>query len=323
MNLTSKIVLTVATLVLTAPVLAQDFPNRAIRVVVPYAPGGQADSGTRIVVAAMGPLLGQTMVVENIAGSSGIAAMQNVMRAAPDGYTLTYQDPGHWAINPALYAKLPYDTLRDFTPVGTYATTALFLVTSSSFPANNLQELVAVVRANPDKFTYASSGIGSPHHLTMEDFKAALGLKVLHVPYKGTGQSVPAMVAGQVSMGIAALTSVSGFVKEGRIKLIAANTKVRSVFAPNVPTMAEAGISEFSHGSALSIFAPANTPRAVIDKLHGAMARVIATPDMVQKLGGVGLEPPASTTPEKTLETVREDKAKYARVVALTGTKLE
>lgn len=302
---------------------AQDYPSRSIKIIVPYAPGGQADSGVRVMAAGMSQLLNQPIVVENIGGSSGIAALQNVMKAPADGYTLVYQDPGHWAINPALYAKLPYDTLRDFAPVGLFATTALFLVTPASFPANNLQELVALVKSKPDEFTYASSGIGSPHHLTMEDFKAALGLKILHVPFKGTGQSVPAMVGGQVSMGIAALTSVSGFVKEGRIKLIAANTGTRSAFAPNVPTMAEAGISSFNHGSGLGLFAPAGTPRPVIDKLSSTMARLMASPDTVTRLAGIGLEPPAATTPEKLLETVREDKPKYVRIVKMTGTTVE
>lgn len=300
----------------TLPTAAQDYPNKSVKVVVPYAPGGQADSGTRIITAALSQLLGQAFVVENIGGSSGFSAMQNVMKAAPDGYTLTYQDSGHWAINPALYPKIPYDTLRDFTPVGLYASTTLFLVAPASFPANTAQEAIALIRANPDKFTYASSGIGSPHHLTMEDFKAQLGLKVLHVPFKGTGQSIPALVGGQVSMGIAGLTSVAGFVKDGRVKLLAANAKARSIFAPNVPTMGEVGnLPDFDHGGGLGIFAPAGTPRAIVDRLSQAMAKAIATADIKDKLGVVGLEPVPSTAPEKLIEAVRFDRPKFARII--------
>jgi len=315
--------LTLAGVLATPMAAAQDYPNRPLRMVVPYAPGGQGDSGTRIVTAAMSQLLGQSIVVDNISGSSGIAAQQNVMRAAPDGYTLAYQDPGHWGINPALYPKLPYDTQRDFTPVGGFATTVLFLVAPASFPATNLRDLVALVKANPDVYTYASSGIGSPHHLTMEDFKAALGLKVLHIFYKSTSQSVPAMIAGQVSMGIAGLQSVAGFIKEGRIRLIAANSRVRSVFAPDVPTMAEAGISNFDHGNLIAMFAPAGTSRAIVDRLNGAIVRALAMPETLQKLAGAGLEPPPSPSPERLLETVRDDKAKYARVIQMAGVKAE
>ena len=305
-----------AGLTLAASALAQDYPNRAVKVVVPYAPGGQADSGTRVIAAGLTQLLGQSFVVENIGGSSGFSAMQTVMKAAPDGYTLTYQDAGHWAINPAMYAKIPYDTLRDFTPIGMYSVTTLFLVAPASFPANTLQEAIALIRANPDKFSYASSGVGSPHHLTMEDFKAQLGLRVLHVPFKGTGQSVPAMVGGQVSMGIAGLVSVAGFVKDGHMKLLGANTRTRSVYAPNVPTMGEAAnLPEFDHAGGLALFAPANTPRVVIDRINQALAKVVAMGDTQSRLGIVGLDPPPSTSPEKLVEAVRADRQKFGRIV--------
>jgi tripartite-type tricarboxylate transporter receptor subunit TctC len=291
---------------------AQDYPNRPVKIIVPYAAGGQADSGVRILANALSQQLGKPFVVENIGGSSGISAIQ-----------LMYNDAGHWAINPALFAKLPYDTLRDLAPVGTFGYTGLFLVASSSFPANNLQELVALVKAKPDVYTYASSGVGSPHHLTMEDFKAALGLKILHVPYKGTGQSVPALVGGQVSMGIAALTSVSGFAKEGRVKIIAVNSKQRSAFAPNVPPMADAGAPDFDHSAGLAIMAPAGTPKAIIDKLSGAIAKAVALPDTVTRFAAIGLEPAANSSPEFLTETIRNEKPKYARIVRISGAKLD
>jgi tripartite-type tricarboxylate transporter receptor subunit TctC len=302
---------------------AQDYPNRPVRIIVPYAAGGQADSGVRILANALSQQLGKPFVVENIGGSSGISAIQQVMKAPADGYTLMYNDAGHWAINPALFAKLPYDTLRDLAPVGLFGSTALFLVASSSFPANNLQELVALVKAKPDVYTYASSGVGSPHHLTMEDFKAALGLKILHVPYKGTGQSVPALVGGQVSMGIAALTSVSSFAKEGRVKIIAVNSKQRSAFAPNVPPMADAGAPDFDHSAGLAIMAPAGTPRAVIDKLSAAIAKAVALPDTVTRFAAIGLEPASNSSPEHLAETIRNEKPKYARIVKISGAKLD
>jgi len=258
-------------------------------------------------------------VVENLAGSSGINAIQTVMRAPADGYTLVYNDNGHWAINPALHKKLPYDSLRDLAPIGLIAQYTLFLVATASFPANTLQELVAAVKARPDAYTYASSGIGSPHHLTMEDFKAGLGLKVLHVPYKGSALSIPALVGGEVSMAIASLPAVAGFAREGKVKILAANSRNRSVFAPNVPTMGDAGIAEFDHSGGIGVFAPAGTPRAVIEKLSAALARVVALPDTVSRFAAAGLEPITNNTPERLIETVVADRAKFLRIVKLSG----
>lgn len=302
---------------------AQDYPNRAVKIIVPYAAGGQGDSSIRIIANALSQQLGQTFVVENIAGSSGISAVQTLMRAPADGYTLMYNDNGHWAINPALFKTLPYDTLRDLTPVGLFAQSALFLVATASFPANNLQELVAAVKSKPDAYSYASSGVGSPHHLSMEDFKSALGLKILHVPFKGSALSVPALVSGEVQMAIASLPAVQGFVKDGKLKLIAVNSKTRSAFAPNVPAMGEAGISNFDHGAGIGIFAPAGTPRSVIDKLSAAMSRAVALPDTVNRLAAVGLEPITNTTPEFLTQTVHSDKAKFARIVRISGATAE
>lgn len=302
---------------------AQEYPSRAVKIIVPYAPGGQADSGVRIVANSLTQQLGQPFVVENISGSSGINAMQTAIRAPADGYTLVYSDAGQWAINPALYSKLPYDTLRDLAPVGLFSHTGLFLVAPASFPANNLQELVALVNAKPDFYNYASSGVGSPHHLTMEDFKAKLGLKILHIPYKGSSQSVPAIVSGEVSMGIAALASISGFVKDGRIKIIAVNTKKRSAFAPNAPPMADVAGADFDHAGGLGLLAPIGTPRAVIDKLSAAISRTVATPDTVSRFALIGLEPESNSSPARMAETIREEKPKYARIVKISGATLD
>lgn len=304
---------------LCSAVAAQEYPARPVRMVVPYAAGGQGDTSIRIVANALGSQFGQSFVVDNLAGSSGINAIQTVMRAPADGYTLVYNDSGHWAINPALYKKLPYDSLRDLAPVGLIATTGLFLVATASFPAGNLQELVAAVKARPDAYTYASSGVGSPHHLTMEDFKAALGLRLLHVPYKGSAQSIPALVGGEVSMAIASLPSVAGFAKEGKVKVLAVNSRNRSVFAPNLPSMGEAGIPDFDHSGGIGVFAPAGTPRAIIDRLSAALARAVALPDTVSRFAAAGLEPVPNSTPERLAETVVADRAKFLRIVRLSG----
>ncbi len=298
---------------------AQDYPLRSVKMVVPYAAGGQGDSSIRIIANALTAQFGQSFVVENLAGSSGINAIQTVMRAAPDGYTLVYNDFGHWAINPALYKKLPYDSLRDLTPIGLIAQSTLFLVATGAFPANTLQELVAAVRARPDVYTYASSGIGSPHHLTMEDFRAALGLKILHIPYKGSALSIPALVSGEVSMAIASMPAVAGFAKEGKVKILAANSRNRSVFAPNLPTMGEAGIADFDHSGGIGVFAPAGTPRAVVDRLSAALTRIVALPDTVSRFAAAGLEPITNNSPERLTEVVTADRVKFLRIVKLSG----
>ena len=315
-----RTIATLLALTFAALTHAQEYPSRPVKIIVPYAAGGQADSGVRVIANSLTQQLGQPFVIENISGSSGIAAMQAAMKAPADGYTLVYSDAGQWAINPALYStKLPYDTLRDLVPVGLFGYSALFLVAPAAFPANTLPELIALVKAKPDFYTYASSGVGSPHHLAMEDFKAALGLKILHVPYKGSSQSVPAILGGQVSMGIAALTSVAGFVKDGKIKLIAVNSKQRSAFAPNVPPMADAGVPDFDHLGGLGILTPKGIPRPIVDKLSAAIAKAVALPDTVSRFATIGLEPAASSTPERMDELIRADKVKFARIVKVSG----
>ena len=178
---------------------AQDYPSRSVKIIVPYAAGGQGDSSIRIVANALSQSLGQTFVVENIAGSSGISAVQTLMRAPADGYTLMYNDNGHWAINPALFKTLPYDTLRDLAPVGLFAQSSLFLVANASFPANNLQELVAAIKAKPDAYSYASSGVGSIIHLLMEYFCQLTGTSIRHIPFSGAGPAKNAVTTMQIS----------------------------------------------------------------------------------------------------------------------------
>jgi tripartite-type tricarboxylate transporter receptor subunit TctC len=302
---------------------AQNFPTRPIKIIVPYAAGGSSDIVGRIAAQHMGALLGQPIVVENIGGSGGIAAIETLMRSPADGYTLLVADAGHWAINPALQRKLPYDAVKDLAPVGMITTSALYLIVHESVPANTLQELVTLVKANPSKYTYGSSGIGSVHHLSMEAFKAGLGLDILHVPYKGTAQSVPAVVGGQVSMTLSAGTSVAGFIKAGKVKMLAANTEKRSSLNPTIPSIGEAGIENFNYPGELALVAPAGTPRAVIDKLSGALAKAVQIPEAAARFKAIGVEPGASQTPEKLSETIRADISKYARAVKISGTKVD
>ena len=303
---------------------AQDYPNRTVRIIVPNAPGGQPDIALRVLAQQFSAQFGQPFVVENIPGANGVAAINALLNSPPDGYTLSYGDAGHWAINKLLNPKLAFDPLKDLAPVGMYGeTTGLFLVVNDTMPAKTLQELVVLVKSRPGAFSYASAGVGSIHHLIMEDFKASLGLDVLHVPYKGSGQAVPALVGGQVSMAIASLAAVSSYAKDGRVRILGVSTKKRSSMAPHVSPMAEAGIPDFDHTDGVGLAARGGTPRAITDKLAAAMTKAIAMPEVVARFAAIGLEPATDTTPEALMERTRQNLIKYARVVKISGASAE
>ncbi len=297
------------------PARAQDYPTRPIKILVPYAPGGSPDTVARIISQPLAAALGQSVVVENIPGSSGLAAIEQVKRAAPDGHTLISCDAAHWAVNLFTRKQLPYNFEKDLAPVSILSTSSLFLTVHESFPATNLQEMVAAVKAKPGFYSYGSSGIGSLHHLTMEAFKAGLGLDILHVPFRGTGQSVPALAAGQVSMAIAAFNSVGQFAKTGRLRVLAANTRERASILSEYPPMGDAGLRDFHFPGENALFAPAAVPKPVIDKLSGAIARVLRDPATISKLHAAGVEPPPAATPAALAETIRRDIPRYQAAV--------
>ena len=302
---------------------AQDFPTRPIRAVVPYAAGGLPDTMTRIAGQRMTEILGQQIVVDNRAGAGGIAGSELVANATPDGYTLLIADVAQTAINPALYAKLPYDTLRDFAPVSLMGTSGQFLVAHATVPANTLPELIALAKAKPGQLRYGSGGIGSVHHLSMEALKTPLGLDIVHVPYKGTGQAVPALLAGEVSLLFAALPSIAPHIKAGRLKLLAVNTIKRNAQALDVPTIAEVtGIKDYDYPPAIGVLAPAKTPKAVINRLAAAIAKAVQHPDTVRRYTALGIDPVGNTPAQYTAQT-RIDIAKYAKAVKSSGVKVE
>jgi tripartite-type tricarboxylate transporter receptor subunit TctC len=302
---------------------AQDYPTRPIKIVVPYAAGGSPDSVARIIAQPLAALLGQTVVVDNMPGSSGIGAIEQVKRTAADGYTLVGADAGHWAVNRLTKKQLPYNFQRDLEPISIVSTSSLFLAVHESVPATTLQELVAAIKARPGFYSYGSSGVGSLHHLTMEAFKAGLGLDILHVPYKGTGQSVPALAAGQVSMAIAAHNSVSPFAKAGKVRILAANTRERASILPQYPPMGDAGLKDFHFPGENALFAPAGTPKPVLDKLVAAVARVLKQPETIAKLHAMGVEPPPVASPAALIDTIRRDIPRYEMAVRAAGVQPE
>jgi tripartite-type tricarboxylate transporter receptor subunit TctC len=302
---------------------AQNFPARPIRAVVPYAAGGLPDTMTRIASTRMTEILGQQIVVDNRPGAGGISGCELVANASPDGYTVLIADVGQTAINPALYAKLPYDTLRDFAPVSLMGTSGQFLVAHASVPASTLKELIALARSKPGQLRYGSGGIGSIHHLSMEALKAPLKLDIVHVPYKGAGQAVPALLAGEVSLLFAALPATGAHIKAGRLKVLGVNTIKRNAQAPDVPTIAEiTGIKDYDYPPAIGVMAPARTPKAVIDRIAAAVQKAVQHPDTVARYTTLGIDP-VGNSPAQYLAQTRADIAKYARAVKASGIKVE
>jgi len=301
---------------------AQGYPNRPIKIVVPYAAGGLPDTMTRAVTPKLGEALGQAVVVENMGGAGGISGVTEVARSQADGYTLLVADVGQIAINPHLFAKLPYEPLKDLTPVSLIGTSPLYLVANPSVPVNSLQELVAYAKANPGKLNYGSSGIGSIHHLATEALKAGFGINIVHVPYKGTGQSVPALLGGQVALLYSALPSIAGHIKDGKVKILAISSAKRSAQTPDVPTVAESGIPGYDFVAEIGLLAPAGTSREIVQRLAKEMAAVVKQADVVQRFTQLGIDAVGST-PQAYAALNKADYEKYAKLVKASGAKIE
>ena len=310
-----------AMLVIACAAHAQ-YPARPIKVVVPYAPGGLPDTMTRAVSGKLGEALGQSVVVENMGGAGGISGVTEVARSQPDGYTLLVADVGQIAINPHLFTKLPYEPLKDLSPVSLIGTSPLYLVAHPTVPAKTLKELVAYAKAHPGKLNYGSSGIGSIHHLATEALKAGFGIDIVHVPYKGTGQSVPALLGGQVALLYSALPSIAGHLKDGRLKILAISSARRSPQTPEVPTVAESGIPGYDFLAEIGLLAPAGTPREIIQRLAAEMTKVLKQPDVVQRFTQLGIDPVGST-PEAYAALNKADYEKYAGLVKASGAKID
>ena len=268
---------------------AQGYPNRAIKFIVPYSAGGLPDTVARIYAQRLGERLGQSVVVDNKPGANGVVAAQAMATSPKDGYTFLVTDGSMFSINPSLYKTISYDYKRDFVPVSLAARAPLYLAVHPSIPANNMRELIALAKSKPGILTYGSSGIGSTHHLSMEAFKAALSLDITHIPFKGTGQSVPALIGGQVDMLFSALPSLSGFVKGGQVRLIASNAGKRSTQEPNVPTISEV-IPGFDFAPIVGVLASTGTPQAAMDRISAEMTFVAKQAETIQILSNAGIE---------------------------------
>ena len=312
-----------AALAVAAPLGAQEaYPTKPIRWVVPYAAGGLPDTIARIVAQKASESLGQPVTIENRGGAGGIPGTEAVARAAPDGYTFLVADVGQVAINPHLYAKLSYDPAKDLAPVGLIATANLFLVANQAVPVKDFAELVALARAKPGVLNYGSSGVGSIHHLSTESLKAALGLAIVHIPYKGTGQSIPALVSGDVALAYSAMPSIAAHVKAGRVKVLAVSTAKRSPSAPDVPTVAELGVPGYDFAPEIGLLAPAGTPPAIVNRMSQEVAKALKSPDVAQRFAQLDIEPVGST-PAEYAARIRAANEKYAQAVKVSGARID
>lgn len=297
------------------------YPNRPIKFVVPYSPGGLPDTVARIFAQRLGDRLGQPVVVDNRPGANGVVAAQALATSPKDGYTFLVTDGSMFSINPAIYKNLSYDYKKDFMPVSLAARAPLYLAVHPKVPANTLQEFIALAKAKPGTLNYGSSGIGSTHHLTMEALKAALGLQITHVPFRGSGQSVPALIGGQVDVLFSALPSLSGFVKAGQAKLLATNAASRSSLEPNVAAIAEI-IPGFDFAPIVGVLAATGTPANAIERISSEMAQVAKMPELILTLNKAGIDPIGSG-PADYNKAILGENERLAKAIAAAGIKAE
>ena len=305
------------------PAFAQGYPAKPIRIVVPYPAGGGIDIMSRQIAQRLAQKFNQSVVVENKPGAGTLVAAETVARAAPDGHTLLVTTDATMTINPHLYSKLPYDPVKDFVPVTQMVFLNQLLVANANLPASNLKELLAYAKANPGKLNYASYGVGSQPHLAMEILKSQAGVDIVHVPYKGIPQAVPAAIAGEVQLTFSGAASTQAHIKAGKLKAIAIGGTRRLSIMPDVPTFAESGFSEVPANAWFGLFAPAGTPRDIVMMLHGEVTRMLKEPDYLQKeIVAKGYELVAGT-PEEFASFLISDSTRNARAVKISGARAD
>ncbi|MBW8906811.1 MAG: tripartite tricarboxylate transporter substrate binding protein [Betaproteobacteria bacterium] len=309
--------------VMCSAVWAQDYPSKPVRMVVGFPPGGGTDVVARIIVPRMSELLGQSVVIDNRPGATGTVAAGQVAKSPPDGYTIMMGHVSVNAIAPSLFASLPYDVERDFAPIGLAAAVPHLVVVHPSVPVNTLHELVAYLRAQPGKFTFPSAGNGSMPHLAGEIFQSIAGVRLVHVPYKGSGQSMQDLLGGQHLVAFDTMPASAPHVRAGRLRAVAVSTAQRVASFPEVPTAEEAGVPGYVVTTWYGVFAPAGTPAAIVKRLHGELVKAMQTPDVRAKLEGIGADGSYSRSPEEFAQLVRTDTARYAKIVKDIGLKID
>ncbi len=301
---------------------AEAYPSRPLRLVVPFPPGGGTDIMGRLVAAHLTDKLGVQTVVDNRGGAGGILGTELAARANADGHTLLIGSVSTISINPSLYPKLPFDTVKDFAPVSLIASTPSVLVVTANLAARSVKDLIAMAKAKPGQINFGSAGSGTSHHLGGELFRLRAGIDIVHVPYKGTAPAITDLISGQVSMMIANMPSVLPMVKAGRLRAIAVTSLSRSSFMPELATVAEAGLPGFEVVVWYGVLAPAATPRPIIARLNGYLTQMATLPEVKERLAGQGAEA-ISSTPEAFAHKIREDIAIWAKVVQVSGARAD
>jgi tripartite-type tricarboxylate transporter receptor subunit TctC len=307
----------------SAPRMArgQSYPDRPVRMIVPYAPGGPTDVITRLLAQKLSEHVGKQFFVENMGGGGGNIAMGRAAKMAPDGYTLLVVNPSY-VINPTLYDKVPYDLHKDFDPVTLAVATTLVLTVHPSVPARTVSELVALIKASPGKYSYASPGTGTPGHLVGETFRLSLGLDLVHVPFNGAGLAVGSAVAGHTPICFASPSPAAQQVDDGKLRGLAVTSKARSQALPDVPTMAEAGYPDIAGDNWQAVVVPAGTPTEIIAYLHREIIGIIALAEVRERLAVLGFEPVAST-PEEFAARAKVEFETWAKVIRASGIKAQ
>jgi tripartite-type tricarboxylate transporter receptor subunit TctC len=319
-----RTLLTALLAALAFPVLAQgDYPNKPIRMIVGFAPGGGTDIMARIVATRMSENLRESVIVENRPGNSGIVGAVAVAKAPPDGYTLMMGVMSLNTIQPNLVPNLPFDPIKDFTPVNLVASVPHFIVVPPSLGVNSIAELIEYAKANPGKISYPSAGTGTSSHLGGEMFRLQGGnLNIVHIPYKSAGHSMPDLLAGRVQIGFETLPTTAAYVKAGKLKALAVTSPKRLAEFPAVPTTAEAGLPAYRLRTWYGVFAPAGTPSAIVNRLHAEIARTVQAPESKAKLVEMGMDDTVTPTPEDFAAMVRSELAYFGKVVKEAGIKL-
>lgn len=312
-----------AILSIVAPVaaVAQAYPAKPVRVVIPWPPGGSNDVVGRIVMQRLGEALGQQFVIDNRPGAAGSIGSDVVAKAPPDGYTLMVHSTTHVG-NAHLYKKLPYDTLQDFTGVAMLVSQPGALTVHPSLPVKSVKAFIALAKARPGQILYSSSGNGSAPHLSMALFISMTGIDIVHVPYKGGAPQVTALVAGEAQASLATVSTVIQHLRAGKLRALGVNSQKRVGVLPDTPTIAESGVAGYEMSPWIGVFAPGGTPKPVIDRLHAEIGKILGMPEVTRNLSNQALEPSVATV-DQFNATIKADYEKYGRLIRLAGAKLE
>jgi tripartite-type tricarboxylate transporter receptor subunit TctC len=297
------------------------YPSRALKLIVPFPPAGATDVVGRILAQKLGERLGQPVVVDNKPGAGGTIGSDLAAKSPPDGYTLLIATTSTHSIGPTLQ-KLPYDPIKDFTPISHVANVPNVLIVSPSLPVNNVQELVSLAKSRPGQLNFASSGMGTIVHLNAELFRLISGTDIVHVPYKGTALAIPDLANGSISMLFDSLASVMPHIRSGKAKPLAVNASRRQALLPDIPTLAEAGMPQFDRYTWFGVFAPAGTPREIVSRLQSELVAALKAADLLERFAGVGAEPVGSS-PEQFVERIRSDAARWAEVIRAANVKVQ